>query len=33
MILRRAKSLRSILEESFPKSDLYDAEPVGEGSL
>lgn len=31
MILRRAKSLRSILEESFPKSDLYDAEPVGEG--
>ena len=31
MILLRAKLLRSILEESFPKSDLYDAEQAGEG--
>lgn len=31
MILQRAKTLRSVLEESFPKSDLYDAEPAGEG--
>ncbi len=33
MILRRAKSLRSILEESFTKSELFDAEQLGEGSL
>ena len=31
MILQRAKSLRTIVEESFPESDLFDAEPVGEG--
>lgn len=31
MMLERAKSLRSILEESSPKSELYDAEQVREG--
>ncbi len=31
MILQRAKSLRSIVEESFPESDHFDGEPVGEG--